>query len=439
MEYRYDAGGNRIYEAYTHSGVTDKTWYVRDAQGNTLAIYGNKDGGSTLYWKEQELYGSSRLGIWTPDVAVDTDISSIWDNLGIKRYELSNHLGNVLATISDKPVQEGDHYKAELLSAQDYYPFGMLQPDRRYSLGTYRYGFNGQEKSDEINGDGNSYTAQFWEYDSRIGRRWNVDPVQQIDKSDYSVFYNNPILNTDPNGAYSRLGAAWRAIVWGGSTTYSESRHSYGVTYAGKQWDENMYNVVTAFHGSRQSFGTEVKDEYLNNLEFKEFWQRELDSKRVKITDSRVIAAGSWAILALPGGKLLGPVDQAVLYAEGGTGVAASEAKSVVVEKVVEKVLLFGKNAKGHLIKHADVLGLGGHTPQELQKLVPKLEQLASDLLKASDPALTRIGAWNETPNALFYISDGKMIVTEANGTLITLINKTSNNWYQLAKPLVKP
>jgi len=38
-------------------------------------------------------------------------------------------------------------------------------------VGGYRYGFNGQEKSDEIKGEGNSYTALFWEYDPRIGRR----------------------------------------------------------------------------------------------------------------------------------------------------------------------------------------------------------------------------------------------------------------------------
>jgi len=41
----------------------------------------------------------------------------------------------------------------------------------------YRYGFNGQEKTDELKGSGNHYTAEFWEYDSRLGRRWNVDPM----------------------------------------------------------------------------------------------------------------------------------------------------------------------------------------------------------------------------------------------------------------------
>jgi hypothetical protein len=138
LEYRYDASGNRVYKAHTHGAVVDKTWYVRDASGNTLAVYGNKDGGSDLYWKEQQLYGSSRLGIWEPNTLVGSDVNAIWNNLGLKRYELSNHLGNVLATVSDIPVAERDHYIAEVLSAQDYYPFGMLQPDRRYELGNYR-------------------------------------------------------------------------------------------------------------------------------------------------------------------------------------------------------------------------------------------------------------------------------------------------------------
>jgi len=70
--------------------------------------------------------------------------------LGLKGYELSNQLGNVLVTISNKPVQEYDQYIAEVLSAQDYYPFGMLQPDRRYSPGSYRYGFNGKENENEV-------------------------------------------------------------------------------------------------------------------------------------------------------------------------------------------------------------------------------------------------------------------------------------------------
>ncbi len=38
-------------------------------------------------------------------------------------------------------------------------------------------GFQGQEGDDEVAGRGNSYTAEYWQYDSRLGRRWNFDPI----------------------------------------------------------------------------------------------------------------------------------------------------------------------------------------------------------------------------------------------------------------------
>ena len=40
----------------------------------------------------------------------------------------------------------------------------------------------------------------FWEYDGRIGRRWNVDPVVKTNLSSYCTFSNNPILRIDPFG-----------------------------------------------------------------------------------------------------------------------------------------------------------------------------------------------------------------------------------------------
>ncbi len=64
----------------------------------------------------------------------------------------------------------------------------------------YRYGFNGMEKDDEVSGKGNSYTAEFWQYDSRLGRRWNIDPVVKHHESPYAAFANNPIYWKDPNG-----------------------------------------------------------------------------------------------------------------------------------------------------------------------------------------------------------------------------------------------
>ena len=75
----------------------------------------------------------------------------------------------------------------------------MTMPGRKYSSGSeYRYGFNRQEKSTEIND--NSYTAEFWQYDSRIGRRFNVDPKPNVSISPYVAFENNPIWFNDPLG-----------------------------------------------------------------------------------------------------------------------------------------------------------------------------------------------------------------------------------------------
>ncbi len=64
----------------------------------------------------------------------------------------------------------------------------------------YRYGFNGQEKVNEIAGKGNHNTALFWDYDTRLGRRWNVDPVKKEYESSYACFGNSPISVTDVLG-----------------------------------------------------------------------------------------------------------------------------------------------------------------------------------------------------------------------------------------------
>ncbi|GAB4259556.1 MAG: hypothetical protein Kow0079_16600 [Vicingaceae bacterium] len=69
----------------------------------------------------------------------------------------------------------------------------------------YRFGFNGQEKVDEISGTGNHNTALFREYDTRLGRRWNLDPKPQIFISDYAVMANNPIWFNDVLGDSIRV------------------------------------------------------------------------------------------------------------------------------------------------------------------------------------------------------------------------------------------
>ena len=57
---------------------------------------------------------------------------------------------------------------------------------------------NTHEKEPEL-GEGVT-SAEFWVYDGKLGRRWNVDPVVKQWEASYMTFGNNPILLLDING-----------------------------------------------------------------------------------------------------------------------------------------------------------------------------------------------------------------------------------------------
>jgi len=124
-----------------------------------------------------------------------------------KQYELSNHLGNVLVTVSARPRLMYDlttytHKEADVTSVSDYYPFGMLAPGRHWESGSYRFGFNGMEADNEIKGSGNSYDFGARIYDSRVGRFLSIDPMFKDfpDNSPYCFAANSPIYLIDKKG-----------------------------------------------------------------------------------------------------------------------------------------------------------------------------------------------------------------------------------------------
>jgi hypothetical protein len=123
----------------------------------------------------------------------------------------------VLATVLDRktgatatgeaPVIGGlyDHWHADIAQASDYYPGGMPMPGKYKQYDWSRMGYNGQAKDDEVYGKGNLNSAKFWEMDTRIIRRWNLDPVDQVAISNYAVFGNNSIINNDVLGDVIKL------------------------------------------------------------------------------------------------------------------------------------------------------------------------------------------------------------------------------------------
>jgi len=162
------------------------------------------------------------LGTWNPDINLsNTNGTAAWDTTGKKSYELTNHLGNVMATISDKRLQHStdgsliDYYDADVQTAQEYYSFGSVIPGRTYLSpvggvgGGYRYGFNGKENDNEVKKDGygnpNIGTQQDYGmriYDGRLGRFLSVDPLTAKYPwyTPYSFAGNMPIRFIDMDG-----------------------------------------------------------------------------------------------------------------------------------------------------------------------------------------------------------------------------------------------
>src|SRR3990167_893818 len=155
----------------------------------------------------------------SPETRSEKKETSIFSFIGkkevtLKKYEKVNHLGNVGVVISDRKVAVAttlngnvfDHWKADVLSAQDYYPFGSLMPGRNFSSNSYRFGFNGYEMDNEMRGKvGADYDFDGYGLDVLLGRRKSPDPMFKGYPylSPYAVFQNNPLYFIDKNGEFT--------------------------------------------------------------------------------------------------------------------------------------------------------------------------------------------------------------------------------------------
>ena len=68
-------------------------------------------------------------------------------------------------------------YPVGNMMQSNLHSFGMLMKERKFESEHYRYGFNSQEKVDEVSGEGNSLNYTFRIYDPRISRFFAVDPL----------------------------------------------------------------------------------------------------------------------------------------------------------------------------------------------------------------------------------------------------------------------
>lgn len=84
---------------------------------------------------------------------------------------------------------------------------GSPMPGRSFNSSDYRYGFNGKEKDDEIEGNGNVQNYGMRMYDTRLGRFFSVDPLTKDYpwNSTYAFAENDVIRATDLDGAEKNI------------------------------------------------------------------------------------------------------------------------------------------------------------------------------------------------------------------------------------------
>ncbi len=205
-----EPSGNITFTA--GQGITLKPNFHAISGGEFLAEIkplSNGGNGNTedMYLTEHHIFGSSRLGMEQKNLEITEETTTldntVFENkVGDKRYELSNHLGNVLSVITDRKLGTAGDYSPDVVAFNDYYPFGMLLPGRKGNSADYRYAFNGMEADNELKGEGNSYGANFRHYDPRIGRFASLDPemLKYPNWSPYSMAFNNPVYYKDTYG-----------------------------------------------------------------------------------------------------------------------------------------------------------------------------------------------------------------------------------------------
>lgn len=222
LQYGYDALNRRIVEK-KNGIITD--FYVNDVQGNRLASY--TISGGTIMCRSLNLQGIGRLGEYQINrEARIISADSGYFYRGQKRYEIINHIGDVQAVITDKRALLGEEARATVVSASDYFPFGMIMPGRKMGVASYTYGFQGMECDDDWADDGNEYTTAFRQYDPRVGRWMSVEPLSREFPmySTYANNFNNPVNYFDNNGQCPFL---WGAIIGGSVSIGMELYSSY--------------------------------------------------------------------------------------------------------------------------------------------------------------------------------------------------------------------
>lgn len=74
-------------------------------------------------------------------------------------------------------------------------------------------------------------TAEYWQYDARVGRRWGIDLIHTARESPYLAIGSNPVYYKDLLGNFKTRFGAWLHSVWKGGHV---GKNKYGEFFVSK-------------------------------------------------------------------------------------------------------------------------------------------------------------------------------------------------------------
>lgn len=175
---------------------------------------------------------------------------------------------------------------------------------------------NTQEKELEL-GEGVT-SAEFWMYDGKLGRRWNVDPLPTISYSLYSCFLNNPIAISDPFGD-TVIHKSWKDKIQSSLTrifdkgfriqyrTWKNSRHVFRIGFS-RDAESNLSDAKAEFsHIIGREFTLTSLNTNAYDVKYKNgFVHYPLVQFTLEI--GKIVGQIGWASIKIPVSIILSPV-----------------------------------------------------------------------------------------------------------------------------------